>query len=199
MISTKAEAAFRNTTYKRVTITEVNPAARYIEGIDQVGSPFRIEWFSHPSVVLVPKVQEDWVITHVNNVWKLLWKYEDFALDWNVAELKAGDLRLQGDRVVLNGSFYVQNFPNVFKETNYGEVPAGLIDGVNKVFITSRKFLSGSLRVYVNGLRTINFSQIENVAFELIEAPLLNDAVFVDYDYDILDITQESQLGHGEG
>lgn len=47
-----------------------------------------------------------------------------------------------------------------------GEVPAGPIDGVNKVFTTAKKFLETSIRVHLNGQRLRVGATIDYVVSE---------------------------------
>jgi hypothetical protein len=164
MQATMGQVALRNTTYKKVRISEVNK--RYVEAVDNIGSPFRIEWGSQPALVYVPQIGEDWIITRIDSIWKLMWKY-DYETDnrWTLNNLKAGDARLTAARIILDGEVWINSIRHVVRETRYNEVPTGLIDGANKLFITEKQFFTGSLRVYLDGLRTIEFLEVGQVAF----------------------------------
>jgi len=65
-----------------------------------------------------------------------------------------------------------------------GEIPAGLINGTNLAYTTANIFQSGTLAVYVNGLRmrigpdyTITGAQ----SFNMVSALLTGDSLSVDY------------------
>jgi hypothetical protein len=63
----------------------------------------------------------------------------------------------------------------------YDEIPAGDIDGTNKLFTIANEYISSKLTVYLNGLREINFTEKSDTTFELNVAPLEGDCVTVDY------------------
>lgn len=52
------------------------------------------------------------------------------------------------------------------------EVPAGLVNGTNKIFTASNPFVAGSARLYLNGNREPNFTEISDTQIQLIDAPL---------------------------
>lgn len=200
MQTPQSRVAFRNAQYKRITISEVRPDYFYVEGVDGVSSPFRIEFASHPGVTTVPKVGEDWIIGRIDGIWKLMWRFEADDKSHPLRELRPGDTRIEGDRVLLDGqTLWVGTQPYTFRETKYGEVPIGLIDGNNKVFITPGLFLPKSLRVFVNGLRVISFEELSNAGFEFEAAPLEGDTIIVDYDYDPTVFTILSEHNAPEG
>jgi hypothetical protein len=61
---------------------------------------------------------------------------------------------------------------------------AGVIDGINRQFVTSSPFRTGSLEVYLNGLLMepgVEITEINNTTFEFIEAPLPNDNFVVTF------------------
>jgi hypothetical protein len=65
-----------------------------------------------------------------------------------------------------------------------GEVPTGAINGVNRDYVTASIFVSGSLQVYVNGLRLrqgadYNITGAQN--FNMLQALLVGDSLIVDY------------------
>jgi hypothetical protein len=62
-----------------------------------------------------------------------------------------------------------------------GEVPNGLINGGNTIFTTTNNFQSGSLAVYLNGVRTLDFAITGANQFTMGSAPLVGDALTVDY------------------
>jgi hypothetical protein len=66
----------------------------------------------------------------------------------------------------------------------YGEVPAGVVNGVNASFSTSFPYRSGSERLYLNGVRQkrigdYTVSPPTTVVFVL--APRTDDVVLIDY------------------
>jgi hypothetical protein len=62
-----------------------------------------------------------------------------------------------------------------------GEVPSGLINGGNKVFTVANNFQTSTLAVYLNGVRTLDFSVTGPNQFTLGSAPLVGDGLTVDY------------------
>jgi len=66
-----------------------------------------------------------------------------------------------------------------------GEIPSGFVNGINNTFITSSLYRTGSVALYINGLRktpTIDFQ--ENVNLNTITttaAPATNAKILVDY------------------
>jgi hypothetical protein len=65
-----------------------------------------------------------------------------------------------------------------------GEVPSGAVNGVNTTFTTVGNFVSGSLAVFVNGVRlknTLDYNVTGANAFQMVAAPLTGDLLTVDY------------------
>lgn len=65
-----------------------------------------------------------------------------------------------------------------------GEVPAGAIDGVNKLFTTSKTYTPGYLFVYLNGVRqeiTTDYTETTSTTFTFVVAPTIGDIILVDY------------------
>jgi hypothetical protein len=65
-----------------------------------------------------------------------------------------------------------------------GETPSGAINGINQNYTTVSPFSSGTLIVYVNGLRmrlTADYTIFSNTSFHMIEALLTGDSLRVDY------------------
>jgi hypothetical protein len=60
-------------------------------------------------------------------------------------------------------------------------VPGGLINGGNKVFATANSFQTGTLAVYLNGVRTLDFTVTGAAQFTMGSAPLVGDSLTVDY------------------
>jgi hypothetical protein len=66
----------------------------------------------------------------------------------------------------------------------YGEVPSGAINGVNATFVTALPYRTGTLRLYLNGVRqklTNDYTLTPPVTFVFVLAPRTNDHVLVDY------------------
>lgn len=65
-------------------------------------------------------------------------------------------------------------------------IPAGLINGSNNIFTTSRPWVFGGLLVYLNGIRQTpisHFNQIGPDTFEMSDAPVPGDILMVDIYY----------------
>jgi hypothetical protein len=62
-----------------------------------------------------------------------------------------------------------------------GEVPSGAINGGNKTFTAASGFQTGSLAVYLNGVRTLDFTAINTTQFTMGSAPLVGDVLTIDY------------------
>ena len=67
----------------------------------------------------------------------------------------------------------------------YDETPAGNINGINKLFTTAASYVTGKLRVFLNGHKELNFTEKSSTTFELEDAPLSDsptpDKVTVSY------------------
>ncbi len=66
----------------------------------------------------------------------------------------------------------------------YGEVPVGMINGVNASFLTSFPFRTGTVRLYLNGVRqklTNDYTLVPPTTCVFVLAPRTNDHVLVDY------------------
>ncbi len=63
------------------------------------------------------------------------------------------------------------------------EIPAGGIDGVNRIFTTAFEFAADNLWVYLNGIRLQkeHFTVLTSNSFELQDIPLIGDTIVVDY------------------
>lgn len=65
-----------------------------------------------------------------------------------------------------------------------GEVPTGLINGTNRNYTTASAFQTGTLGVYVNGLRMRtgpDFTITGANSFQMVQALLTGDSIYVDY------------------
>jgi len=87
---------------------------------------------------------------------------------------------LPGDTISLD---YL--LPSEAGGTNiYGETPAGLVNGSNKVFTTSFVYSPGLIAIFRSGLRLRNpddYSETGPKQFTLVDAPLSGDNLSVDY------------------
>jgi hypothetical protein len=90
--------------------------------------------------------------------------------------------------VVHNGETRKVTKANLLKELQAGsfvdnEIPAGLIDGSNTVYTTEFDFITGSTRVYLNGLRLLPSDYSETGANEItLSDPLEDgDSLLLDY------------------
>lgn len=69
------------------------------------------------------------------------------------------------------------------------ETPAGAVNGTNAVFTTARPYISGSLQVYINGLRqsaaAAHYAETSSTAgtFTLADAPSTGDIIGVQYQF----------------
>jgi len=67
-----------------------------------------------------------------------------------------------------------------------GEIPSGLINGVNTIFTASANFHASSLQVYLNGLRTQELTEwtiptgVFN-QFQMTYPPMTGDTIQIDY------------------
>ena len=66
----------------------------------------------------------------------------------------------------------------------YGEVPAGLVNGVNALFLTANPFRTGTVRLYLNGVRQTrvdDYIVAPPTTLIFVLAPRVGDHVLVDY------------------
>lgn len=186
-MQTPTQVAARNTTYKRIQITEVNTDKFYVEGVDGVGSPFRVEWSLQPSMVKIPTVGDNVIIMRIDNIWKIMWFVETAGKKTAMGSLKEGDIRIDGKRIFIDAAeIQINHSPMLHAEQIYNEVPTGAIDGINKVYAVYKPFMKGSVRVYLNGLRTIDFEETTANTFTMDIAPDISDTLIVDYNFDLM-------------
>jgi hypothetical protein len=65
-----------------------------------------------------------------------------------------------------------------------GETPSGAINGINKDYVTATVFVSGSLIVYVNGLRMRSgpdYAVTGSQNFQMVTALITGDTLIIDY------------------
>jgi len=78
----------------------------------------------------------------------------------------------------------VKAFQPVVIRSEFNETLSGTIDGSNKVFTTTKKFVLGSTRVYLNGLKNrLNTDYVESDENEITmdEAPRTGDSLYINY------------------
>ncbi len=77
------------------------------------------------------------------------------------------------------------DFQGVFAEANiWGEIPSGDVDGVNDLFTICLAHKSGTLRVYLDGLRMIpgvDFNIVDSQTFQFTTVPSIGMTISVDY------------------
>jgi hypothetical protein len=67
-----------------------------------------------------------------------------------------------------------------------GETPSGPVDGANRVFSTFRDFVSGTTRLYLNGLRQSrgtaeDYVESSSSSVTFVRAPRVDDKLIIDY------------------
>jgi hypothetical protein len=76
-------------------------------------------------------------------------------------------------------------FQSVFEEANlWAELPDGLIDGINATFTTCLPMYTGTLRVYLDGMRMTpgtDYTVLNATQFQFTTAPSVGSVVLVDY------------------
>lgn len=65
-----------------------------------------------------------------------------------------------------------------------GEIPQGLIDGINATFTTLNPFVPSSVEVYLNGIRQKiieDYTTINNDTIQFMVSPTANENILIDY------------------
>lgn len=184
-MATLQRATELNTLYIRVKITEFDPQRGYLEGVNQLNQPYRINWYNELAIITAPQVGEEWIISRLDNTWQLLWRVptpenaeeNKFLLPGDRRIVASNRLHIKAREVLVNGRTLQNRTPI------YNEVPFGDLDGENTLYSTYFLFMTGTLRVYFNGLRDRRFTEIGNQLFELDFTPEASDTLIVDYDY----------------
>lgn len=90
--------------YKKVRITQCDPATGYLEGRDSANQQIKITFsFFHSPYVQVPKVDEYWLITRLDNNWVIHSRFENEQETFSTKELIGGDVRVNApSRLFLN-------------------------------------------------------------------------------------------------
>ncbi len=66
----------------------------------------------------------------------------------------------------------------------WGEIPSGLIDGINQNYTSAHAYLSGRLAVFLNGLRQRrldDYTETGSNSFRFLYPPVPNDSLSIDY------------------
>lgn len=111
------------------------------------------------------------------------WTLDDFFR--NVALISAGGGGGSSGTGTATGGSGTSGPGTTVGGTNvYGEVPGGTVNGSNVNFTTANVFFTGSLRVFINGLRQkgngIDYTEVTG-GFTAITAPQTGDLLVVDY------------------
>lgn len=90
--------------YKKVRITQCDPATGYLEARDSANQQIKITFsFFHSPYVQVPKVDEYWLITRLDNNWVIHSRFENEQETFSTKELIGGDVRINApSRLFLN-------------------------------------------------------------------------------------------------
>ena len=100
----------------------------------------------------------------------------------SITQLRLNTDTFTGEKVITIGdSIYVNT--NTLQPWVIGEIPAGLINSVNRVFTTTRLISAGLIAVFYNGLRIgpDEFTLLSMDQFQLLDTPQPNDCIVVDY------------------
>lgn len=65
-----------------------------------------------------------------------------------------------------------------------GDIPQGLIDGINSLFITNFNFIPESVEVYLNGVRQKlidDYQTIGNNNIQFLISPTIGESILIDY------------------
>ena len=66
----------------------------------------------------------------------------------------------------------------------YNEIPAGAIDGTNRVFTTAFPFVMTTTQLSLRGIRqelNISYTELSNTQVRFDDAPLAGDGIYIDY------------------
>jgi hypothetical protein len=80
---------------------------------------------------------------------------------------------------------YILGYAHALALVRWNEIPTGTMDGSNLLFTTSFNYVSGTLRVYWNGLRVrsgVDYNEGPGTdEFTMVYAPTAQDNLFTDY------------------
>ena len=66
----------------------------------------------------------------------------------------------------------------------YNEVPAGIVNGINKTFTLANAPIAGKSSVYLNGIKLpASAYTITGITLQMVTAPAIGDEITIDYDY----------------
>jgi hypothetical protein len=90
--------------YKKIRITQCDPATGYIEGRDSANQQIQVTFaFFQSPYVQVPKIGESWLVTKLDNNWVIHSRFEETNETFPVGSLIGGDVRINApSRLFLN-------------------------------------------------------------------------------------------------
>lgn len=98
----------QNSEFRRVKITEVNPAKRYVIARDAYDRDYQISFDFHPGVIVIPDRDEIWLIRSYQSDWRLDRKLERNSIETLAPGDKlittTGEVHIEGDDIYLNGT-----------------------------------------------------------------------------------------------
>ena len=105
-------------------------------------------------------------------------KYDEFNIDTIIYGTQAATI------AALLGVIYAPSGGGGAVNGVYSEIPSGSINGINKVFNLASVPLTGSLRLYVNGVRQVVSTHyaIASGQITFVTAPFVGDLITADYD-----------------
>lgn len=106
----------------------------------------------------------------------------------NTITFEAGNIPATGAVLLYDAVVSNQLMISGSNSTLSDEVPTGAVNGTNKLYTTARAYVSGSLEVWINGIkqqRGVHFVETSNTAgtFTMDEAPITGDNVLVAYQF----------------
>lgn len=90
--------------YKKIRITQCDPATGYIEGRDSANQQIQVTFaFFQSPYIQVPKIGEHWLVTRLDNNWVIHSRFEEPEETLPVGGLVGGDVRINApNRLFLN-------------------------------------------------------------------------------------------------
>lgn len=115
-------------------------------------------------------------------------KLDDSQLDTDALMAANSDAKIPSQKAVKT---YVDNATTVAVGLfMIGEVPSGAVNGTNAAFTVASAPKTGSLAVYLNGMRlqqggTNDYTWTSGVTFTMLQVPQTGDILLVDYRYNV--------------
>jgi len=106
-------AADRNSDWRIVRISEVDPEQNVIQAEDDYGTVLMINTWNMPTLLQIPVVEELWVVRRRGNDWILESRYDPDDVQNPLTSLKAGDARID-----IPGTLYIGT--KGVKDATYG-------------------------------------------------------------------------------